>query len=35
LFDLGFENIYPGHCSGEYAKKRGTGRLYVGAVIDT
>lgn len=34
LNDLGFSSILPGHCSGKYAKKKGTGALYTGMVID-
>jgi len=33
LTDMGFTSILPGHCSGDYAKKQGTSRLYVGALF--
>ncbi len=34
LKDLGFMTIYPGHCSGSYAKKKGTKPLYTGMVMN-
>ena len=34
LHALGFSGVFPGHCSGKYAKKKGTGTLYTGMVIE-
>jgi 7,8-dihydropterin-6-yl-methyl-4-(beta-D-ribofuranosyl)aminobenzene 5'-phosphate synthase len=34
LHALGFSSILPGHCSGTYAKQKGTTSLFAGMVID-
>lgn len=34
LFNLGFTSVYPGHCSGNFAKTHASAALYTGMIIE-